>query len=72
MTNLIPRAKSEHFCKKEYNYLRMSNKNKSLIPKEKEVPQRKPARLEGVVQNRGIKNKKKERKPDKVNPDVLK
>lgn len=49
----------------------MSKKNKSLILKEKEVPQRKPARLEGVVQNRGIKNKKKEKKSG-VDPNVLK
>jgi hypothetical protein len=40
----------------------MSHKDKNLLPKHHEEPQRKPPRLEGVVQNRGIKKKKKEKK----------
>jgi len=40
----------------------MSKKRKSLISKENKLPKRKPPRLEGVVQNVGIKEKKKEKK----------
>lgn len=41
---------------------KMKENNRLDIPRHSETPQRKPPRLEGVVQNRGIKKKKKEKK----------